>query len=228
MLVAGEVQLVTLEIVGADTDTVAGATAYPPDGGAAVVLAPLLDAPPDRSRWGANLTPTIPGEWVVEWIVTGSGAGRVVDVLPIAPARATAPDGRTYASTTQLAQWLDAAPPEGAHRLLLRATERVDELLRTAVYEVAGDDELPVDPVIAAALRDATCAQAAWFADTDDDGSGAVLRYGKVKIGTVELSDRGGAGAGGDPDQADPRYAPAAIRALRAAGLWNRAPVVRW
>ena len=41
-----------------------------------------------------------------------------------------------FATTTDLANHLQAAPPVGARRLLRRAAARIDELLRVAVYPV--------------------------------------------------------------------------------------------
>lgn len=211
--------------VPVDGTTTATLVLTDPDG-APVVLADPAPVGGDRSRWAVTVTGLRAGTYVGRWVVTGTGEGRQPVELAVAPAGDAPYVGRTYATTGQFAEHLGAAPPAGAHRLLVRASERVDLLLRTAVYAVDGPDDLPTDPVVAAALAEATCAQAAWMAATgDDDGSGVALRWSDVKIGTVQLSGAAG-GGGGDLDGADPRFAPGAVRALRAAGLYGAPPWV--
>lgn len=207
----------------------------PADGTTQVTAVAYLDGEPprtldpqpadgDRSRWSAILTATPAGVWRIVWTVSGTGAGVQTFDLPVGPGRGPTA-GRSYATTAQLAEHMHAAPPLDARVLLLRATGRVDELLRTAVYAVTDDGlDMPTDPVVAAALAEATCAQAVWFADLGDDGTGTAQHYGDVKIGSVALSTRGGAGEG-----ASGRYAPGAVEALRRVpGLYGAPPVVAW
>jgi hypothetical protein len=119
-----------------------------------------------------------------------------------------------YATPEELAAYTGQPAPADAERLLTRASQDVDDALRTAVYctDVEG---MPTDPAIVAALSEATCAQVEYQRATGDDGTGAAGRWDSVSIGPVALSGRKDAPRGaGDVD-----IAPRADRALRRAGL---------
>lgn len=124
---------------------------------------------------------------------------------------------RTYATEAEFATWLSPEPlPDGAARLLRDASLEVDEMLLTAHYQVDGDN-MPVDPKVRAALRDATCAQAAHRDEHGDDveiiQSGEAVSLGSLNFGGTGASGRGNANAG------TPQHAPSALRILRIAGL---------
>jgi hypothetical protein len=178
----------------------------------------------DRSDWTATLDELVAGEYVGRWAVTGTGEGVEPLRILVGPSSTSAAGGRSYATTGDLAGYLGAAPPAGARRLLVQATRRVDELLIAAVYRV-DQDGMPTDPDVAAALRNATCAQAAWFEETgDEQGSGIAERYSSVRIGNVQLA---GPGEGSSSSSSsDGRFAPDAVRILRLAGLLNGHPWV--
>jgi len=133
---------------------------------------------------------------------------------------------RTYATPTQYAEWLDVAdPPAGAVRALAEATIVVDELLLTACYDV-DDTGTPTDTDVAAALRDATCAQAAYAKGIGDPNStGATAAWGQVAIGSARLGRTGAAGGGSGGDGGG-RYSPTAVALLRSAGLLGHEPYV--
>ncbi|MFE9450637.1 hypothetical protein [Streptomyces sp. NPDC006739] len=121
---------------------------------------------------------------------------------------------RIYATPEQLSAWTGQPAPDGAERLLARASEDVEDALLCAAYatDAAG---MPTDPAVVLALADATCAQVEYQLATGDDGTGAAGRWGSVSIGPVSLGDRRDAPAAvGDLD-----LAPRAQRALRRAGL---------
>lgn len=122
---------------------------------------------------------------------------------------------RTYATSDEYATWLGTdTAPEGAARLLRDASLEVDEMLLTAIYNVDHDD-MPTDPKVRDALRDATCAQAEYVAEYGDELER--LNEGEsIKLGPISF---GGAFSSGPNPQALPRYAPKAIRYLRLAGL---------
>ncbi|MGD3112629.1 hypothetical protein, partial [Streptomyces sp. YGL11-2] len=121
---------------------------------------------------------------------------------------------RLYATPEQLAAYLGEPAPDGAERLLTRASEDVDSALLTAVYAVDEDGDA-LDARVRAALADAVCAQVEHWLATGDDGTGAGGIWDSVSIGPVSLSGRSGQppGAGGV------ELAPRAARALRRAGL---------
>ena len=169
----------------------------------------------DKSVWtSAAVLLTAAGDWTGRLTVTGTGAGvehQTIQCGPTQPVPAV-----VYATTTDLANWLHGPPPAGARRMLARATLRVDELCKTAVYDVDANN-LPTDPAVIAALRDATCAQVEWMVETGDlAGTAAPEQYQSVSIGSVSLTRAGSGGAGGT---AASRYAPNAVTVLQLAGL---------
>lgn len=124
---------------------------------------------------------------------------------------------RVHATSLDLAgePWnLEPADPDA---LLARAATIIRNLTLTAVYATNADGT-PTDPGIAAALRDATCAQAVWFDDTGDTGSGAASVYSTVSLGSARLSV-GGAGSPANVGVNQSRISPEAVQILANAGL---------
>lgn len=131
-----------------------------------------------------------------------------------------------YATEADLAALLAPDPaPANADRLLTRASRVIDAALKCAVYDV---DETgnPTDADVAAALRDATCEQAAAWIETGAD-EGIPSGYGSVRIGSVSLSGgpRGGEAAGQGPTSPlSTRLTGQARQILDAAGLLQTGP----
>ncbi|MFC8199942.1 hypothetical protein ACFUTV_31800 [Streptomyces sp. NPDC057298] len=122
--------------------------------------------------------------------------------------------GRVYATPEQLTAWTGQPAPADAERLLLRASEDIDDALRTAVYRTDALG-MPTEPAVVTALADAVCAQVEYQVATGDDGTGAAGKWGSVSIGPVSLGDpRDVSQTAGDVD-----LAPRAHRALTRAGL---------
>lgn len=212
----GDIAVLTLSVTPSGEDTEATIAITPPPGAAPVVLVPTTVI--DRSLWTAELPLAAAGEWRAVWTVTGTGAGVQHDtVWAIGD-----PPGRVYATPTDYVAWTGQEPPGGIRRLLLRASRMVDKMLRTAIYPVDVDG-LPTDLRHAAAIRDATSAQAEWFAETGDT-TGVLSRYQSVGIGSVSLT-RGSTSSGPSTGE-DQLYAPAALDALRSAGLLGGRPLV--
>lgn len=94
---------------------------------------------------------------------------------------------RIFATEAELAEWLGLTePPAGAARLLRNASREVSRITVAAYYatDLAG---MPTDTTVAAAFRDATCAQAEWLianGDNDGDGPGG---FSEVKVLSVSL-----------------------------------------
>lgn len=202
--VGGTVTL-TLKVDPFGPDTAATVAATKPDGTAA----PSISTTPngDKSEWTAPLPTTMVGVYDVLWTVTGTGAGiepQTVAVAPLPPL-----GGRSHASTTELANWLEGSPPTDGERLLKRATELVDEALLTATY-ATNASFTPIDTDVTDALRDATCAQVEyWMAGDEEDDILGPLQG--VALGGMQLQY--GAGA----NRSTPTYlAPRAWRLLRA------------
>lgn len=121
-----------------------------------------------------------------------------------------------YATVDELTAWLGDYPPVNADVLLSRASLVVDQLLVGAVYptDVAG---LPTDAATVAALRDAACAQVAWWVSAHPDPD-ADARSRKTDRDAPALAVAGVA----------PRaeIAPDTVRALHVAGLLPTHPQV--
>lgn len=108
---------------------------------------------------------------------------------------------------------------------LARAATIIRGLTLTAVYPVHADGS-PRDTATAEALRDATCAQAVWFDETGDTGSGATGRFNSMSLGSASLSG-GGTGSGTNTTVDQGRYSPEAVQILQNAGLLTR-QVLSW
>ena len=113
---------------------------------------------------------------------------------------------------TYLAQSAPDAPSEAvATRMLARASELIDDHIRTAIYP-HDTDGLPTESVHQDALRDAVCAQVEfWFAgDEEDDVLGPVkdISFGTVKATPADVLT----------------LAPRAARILRNADLYQSQP----
>lgn len=107
-----------------------------------------------------------------------------------------------------------------ATALLRRAATIIRGLTLTAVYPTHPDGA-PRDTKVAEALRDATCAQAVWFDETGDTGSGATGRFNSMSLGSASLSG-GGTGSGTNTSVDQGRYSPEAVQILQNAGLLAR------
>lgn len=188
----GDVATLTLTVTPSAGDTTATVLATSPLG---ATSAPSASPNADRSVWTALLPLTSPGTWVAVWTVTGTGAGvEQRDEITARPVLPVSTGQRVYATTADLANYLEAAPPAGARRLLRRASRRVDQALLTALYDT-DDDGLPTDVKITTALRDATCAQVEYWATSGTDPGGADAVYDDVAIGSARLSRRTTSGA---------------------------------
>jgi hypothetical protein len=124
---------------------------------------------------------------------------------------------RVYATPDQLAAYTGQPAPEDAAQLLAGASRMLDaSVLRLAVY-ATGSDGLPTDPVVAAVLAEAVCAQVAWWGQVGDSTGAAGVGWGSVSIGSVSLG-RSVTSVSGD-DSAARQLAPQARDALRDPDL---------
>jgi hypothetical protein len=208
---AGDTKVERLDVDPFDGTTVAVLQVTAPD---ATTSTPDVTSSNARATWTANVTYAAAGTWILKWTVTGTGAGVEAQEVLVAPLPAL---GRTYAHTGDLAGFLHDAPPTGAQKLLEIATEAVDDLLLSAVYDV-DDDGMPTAATVITALRDATCAQVEWWGETDDP-LGAAAYYQSVSAGGISLTR----GSGSDNPRAD-LYAGRAVQILRREGLLGREP----
>lgn len=98
---------------------------------------------------------------------------------------------RVYATSADLVTYTSSAAPEGADNLLQRASRLLDaDLFRLYVYAVDDTTGLPTDPSVAAAMRDAVCAQVAWWDELGDSTGALGAGWDSVEIGSVKLQRR--------------------------------------
>lgn len=113
-----------------------------------------------------------------------------------------------YATAAELAAYLGAPAPADATRLLDRASEVIDDTVR-APFTTSGGGDLPADASIAAAMKNATCAQVEFWQEVgeanDLDGLAGT---------TIMLT-----GSTGFQGKRAPMVAPRALRYLKEAGL---------
>lgn len=128
---------------------------------------------------------------------------------------------RVYATLGDYEQFTDGDHEEESDEVinakLRRASIVVDGLTRRSVYAV-DEDGYPTDPDIADAFRDMTCAQVAWWDDTDDV-TGAGSQAGTFSIGSVSIGASGRTTGNGAPNAAASRIAPEAVEIGVNAGL---------
>lgn len=184
---AGDSEIATLAVALADGTTEATLTVTSPSG---TVTTPEVTASNGNAVWTAEVPYTTAGVWVLKWVVTGSGRGTQYQRVPVAPAPAIGP---AYATSADLAAWLQAAPPDDSDKLLRDATRELDFALKAAIYDVDDDGE-PTDAEVIAALRDACCAVVEWWQETGDPLSSGGA-YTSVSIGSVTLSRSQASGA---------------------------------
>ncbi|MFI9339967.1 hypothetical protein ACIG0D_01625 [Streptomyces sp. NPDC052773] len=178
-----------------------------------VVLAPTTTGVthPGTGSYGYTWTPLstlTPGDYLVQW--SGLKAGTPVTATETVTVEAPLA-GRVYATTAQLADYLDPEdPPADAARLLRRASKLLDsDFLKAAVYDVDSAG-MPTDPEVAAAFAEAVCAQTEFWMEVgvENDISGPLQG---VSIGSVQLQY-----GAGDNRSGPSYYAPGLMRALES------------
>ncbi|MFG3085129.1 head-tail connector protein [Streptomyces parvulus] len=202
----GDLVTARLTVDPADETTQATLVVTPPTG---LPLTPVVTPQDDGTLWTAPVVYTMAGVWRLSWTVTGTGAGVEHELVSVAPLPGATPGGRAYATTTQLAEYLGAAPPLDGARLLLEASRLLDrDFLKAAVYDV-DDDGLPTDPLVAEAFAEAVCAQVEFWGEVgvETDISGPIQG---VAIGSVNIQF-----GAGDNRSGPSYYAPKLIRALQ-------------
>ncbi len=192
MPVVGQADTAALFVLGGDVTTVAALAVVSPT---LTSVAAVGEATADVGlNWTCPVPAyTVPGIWRHVWTVTGAGAGTFVTLVDVAPSGMLTALPWAYATTTHLAEYLNAttgfpqALPEGAEGKLHRASQRIDELLKSAVYPV-DSNELPTDAKHIVALREATCELVAWWIDTGDESGAQAAFTGSVTAGRISLS----------------------------------------
>ncbi|MEU0084896.1 hypothetical protein [Streptomyces sp. NPDC006274] len=191
---AGDDVAVSLTVDPFDATTAATLTVRAPDG---TTSTPATSTSDGGKTWTATVTYSTAGIWRLTWTVTGTGAGVTHELVSVAPAPGGTGTGRVYATSTQLANYLHAAPPTDADRLLARASELLEEeVFRLCWYEADDVTGLPTNAIVAAAFTAAVCAQIEWWDETGDE-LGAAGQWGTVKLGSASMTRAAGSSPGG-------------------------------
>lgn len=140
-----------------------------------------------------------------------------------------------YATAEDLAEppWSVESPPANVDQLLVAASLLVLGATRSAVYRPDADG-YPLDPVVRAAFRDATCSQVTtWIAlgiDPAAAGADAATSSGRVvaakSFGPASVSYVGVEGAVAERARLAGQLTNAAALILAAAGLDTRVRVL--
>ncbi|MUL39629.1 hypothetical protein FZ103_00275 [Streptomonospora sp. PA3] len=125
-----------------------------------------------------------------------------------------------YATTEELTAYLGTAP-DGAQRMLDRATRLVDQALISARYD-------PADPDVIDALRSATLEQCAEWDEAGSDGTQASdpSAWQTVSAGSISMSRAGG--RTGERLSVTQHLGHQAWLVLQQAGLTGHAPRSGW
>lgn len=208
----GDLVTARLSVDPADETTAAALLVTRPD---ATFVMPVVTGADGGATWTAPVTYTLAGIWRLSWTVTGTGAGVEHELISVAPLLGAVPNGRSYATTTQLANYLGVAPPLESARLLREATKLLDDLLRAAVYDV-NDAGMPTDSEVIEAFADAVCSQVQFWGEVGEETDISGPLQGVV-IGSVQLQYGAGDNRSG-PSYVAPKL-PRAIAALPASKL---------
>lgn len=206
----GDVVTATLTVAPFDVTTAASLVVTRPDG---TTVSPSATTADGGQTWTAAVPYTLAGVWRLLWTVTGTGVGVEPQLVSVAPIPAVTNTGRVYATTTQLANQLHAAPPLDSPKLLADASKALDDALLTAVYDVDSDG-MPTNTEVIDAFAEAVCAIVEWWGETGDP-VGADGGWDSVSAGPVALS-RGSGTSAAEPIAAGslPPRAAAALRRL--------------
>lgn len=124
---------------------------------------------------------------------------------------------RVYATADDVIDWLGDYPPANVDTLITRASLIVDELLIGVRYAV-DTNSMPTDTTVIQALKDAVCAQIAWWVSAT---------YTQGQVGAEDGWPRLNRAVRPDPiPPGRTEVAPDVVRALQVAGLSPSRPWV--
>lgn len=136
----------------------------------------------------------------------------------------------TLASPSDFATWTGTTAPANITAILRSCTSLVLDATETAYYTVDSTTGLATDPIILAAMRDATCIQAAaWVALAIDPllgGTATATVKTSKKIGSAAftISDADAAAANAARTAAMTELVPDAFRKLQQLNLLGDSP----
>lgn len=179
----GDLATASLTVDPYDGTTAATLVVTRPDG---TTMSPVVTGAGGGQTWTAPVTYTQAGVWLLRWTVTGTGASVENQMVSVAPTPGSGLTGRIYATTTQLANQLQAAPELDSVRQLADASKSLDDALLTALYDT-DDEGMPTDADVRAAFAEAVCEIVAWWGETGDE-LGADGGWQSATAGPVSLT----------------------------------------
>ncbi|WP_432182036.1 hypothetical protein [Streptomyces sp. NBC_00063] len=200
----GDVVRARLAVEPSDGTTAAALVVTRPDG---TTETPVVNREGDGA-FTAPVTYTVAGVWLLRWTVTGTGASVENASVSVAPVPSAGLNGRVYATTTQLAEFLQDAPPLNAARLLRNASKLLDSDFLQAAWYDTDDVGMPTDPQVADAFADAVCAQVEFWGEVGEETDISGPLQG-VTLGSLSLQFGAGENRSGPS-----YYAPKLVRAL--------------
>lgn len=219
---AGQPRLATVTLTEADASTEASLTVIAPDDTETEITASVV---PDTDflQWQADETYVLgAGETIERWTVTGTGATTIDNpVWANATVDATVSGQRVYATSADYAALIKpTTAPTGLRAKLAAASQLVEEMTNCGVYET-DDDFMPTKASVIEAMRDATCLQAQFAAETGDGQlvgavKGSGFSIGRLSVQTPGRAQPGGKGGLGPRGEWSPR---AWARLAQEAGL---------
>lgn len=94
---------------------------------------------------------------------------------------------RVYATAEQYETYSGGLAPADIDYRLARASSFLDAQVLRACWYAVNDGGLPTDTAVAAALAEATCAQAQWGVEVGDITGAFMAGFGNASIGSVSL-----------------------------------------
>ncbi|MET9729670.1 hypothetical protein ABZZ79_03085 [Streptomyces sp. NPDC006458] len=126
---------------------------------------------------------------------------------------------RVYATVDEYEAYPGGASPapSGTDARLVQASRMLDrQVLRYCMYDV-DTSGVPTHPLVVEAVRDAVCAQVAWWDQVGDPSGADAVGWGSVSIGSVSLGRSANSVSGEDAPAR--QVAPAAWDALQSPDL---------
>ncbi len=180
----GDSVTATLLVSPFDDTTSAALLVTRPDG---TSFAPTTSTSDGGNTWEAALGYTVAGTWFLKRVVTGTGASVQWEEVGVSPDPTYVdPNVRVYATTTELANFLRAAPPANALAKLAEASRKLAGVLLTAVYPTDANG-YPSSDVQRKACSDAVCAIVEWELETGDS-LGASGDWASASAGDVSIT----------------------------------------
>lgn len=226
-LQAGQSRIAEVDLSVYGDDTVAVLTIIKPDD---TTLTPDVTGSSGNAHWETDDAYTlVAGEIIERWTVTGFGATTIDHTIQVGPVANPVNGLRVYATSTDYANELHVAPPAGIRRALEVASGIVDQMLKTAYYDV-DDDGMPTDAAVIAAMRRATCLQAEFAGAAGDRNVVGAAKPASFSLGKLSVSRAqaapGTSGMGGIGPRGE--WSQRAWDVLDEAGLTGHSPAEPW